>query len=200
MTTKRQMDIVIGTILGDTYVQLTGKTNARLRFEHGEKQKDYIIWKWQELENLMQDKPKKIIRYNPIFQRTYSYYRCQSHSSPVFGKLQGLFYQDKKKIIPEELGELLKSKLSLAVWFMDGGYYYHRDRTAYIYLSKFSEDELQKLLNVLKLNFNLQPKIEIKKRESINLKFSVKETEKLIQLIKADIIPSMQYKLPSNVG
>lgn len=199
MVTKRQMSIIIGTILGDAYIQPTGKINARLRLEHGEKQKDYIFWKWQELKNLMQDKSKKIIRYNPIYKQTYSYYRCQSHSSPVFGKLQKVFYSEQRKIIPAEIQKILKDKLSLAVWFMDDGYYYHRDKTAYIYLSKFSETELNRLLNALKINFNLQPKVEIKKRGNKNLKFSVKETEKLIQLIKADIIPSMRYKLPNNV-
>ena len=59
MITKRQYEIILGTIMGDGYIQMTGKKNARLRFEHSEKQKDYINWKWQELKNWMQDKPKK---------------------------------------------------------------------------------------------------------------------------------------------
>ena len=200
MITKRQREIVTGTILGDAYIQLTGKQNARLRFEHGEKQKDYISWKWTELKNLMQDKPKKITRYNPIWKRVYTYYRCQSYSSPIFGKLRRMFYCDSKKVIPSNFGKLLKSGLSLAVWFMDDGYYYHRDRTAYIYLSKFSKEGLATLVRVLKDNFNLESKVEIKKRgENINLKFSVTETEKLVNLIKADVIPSMRYKLPKSI-
>ena len=194
--TKRQYDIIFGTIVGDGYIQMTGKKNARLRFEHSEKQKDYIDWKWQELRNWMQDKPKKVTRYNPIWNKTYTYYRCQTHSSPVFGKLHKLFYINNRKIISENFQKLFKSKLSLATWYMDDGYYYHRDKTAYIYLSKFSEQDTAKLIQTLKENFGLNPKLEIKKLKNINLKFSVKETKKLINLIKAEIIPFMRYKLP----
>ena len=34
-----QKQILYGTILGDGYLQKTGEKNARLRLEHGEKQK-----------------------------------------------------------------------------------------------------------------------------------------------------------------
>jgi Ni,Fe-hydrogenase I cytochrome b subunit len=78
MVTKRQKEILIGTILGDGYLQKTGKRNARLKLEHSERQRDYLWWKYEQLRNLMQDKPKRIERYNPIWKRTYVYYRCQS--------------------------------------------------------------------------------------------------------------------------
>lgn len=200
MLNKREGEIVIGTILGDGYLQATGARNARLRLEHGIKQKDYIFWKWQQLQRIMQDRPKKIVRYNPIYKKIYSYYRCQSHSSPELGKLRRIFYRENQKIVPNNLGRLLKSKLSLAVWYMDDGYYYQRDKTAYIYLSKFSRENIDKLTEVLKRNFNLVPKIEIKKNGNFNLKFTVAETGKLINLIQAEIIPSMMYKLPKTLN
>lgn len=196
MLAKKEQEIAVGTILGDGYLQATGKRNARLRLEHSVKQKDYIFWKWQELKRIMQNKPRKIIRYNPIYKKTYSYYRCQSHSSPVFGKLRRLFYRDSKKIIPDNLEKIFKSKLSLAVWYMDDGYYYHRDNTAYIYLSKFSNEDLGKLKKALKKNFCLNPKVEIKKSGNINFKFDVAETCKLVNLIRSNVIPSIGYKLP----
>ena len=200
MLNKTEREIVIGTILGDGYLQATGTRNARLRLEHGAKQKDYIFWKWQQLQRIMQDRPKKIVRYNPIYKATYNYYRCQSHSSPELGKLRQLFYRENKKIVPDNLNKLLKSKLSLAIWYMDDGYYYHRDKTAYIYLSKLSKKDLDELTEVLKRNFNLVPKIEIKKNGSFNLKFTVAETNKLINLVQAEIIPSMRYKLPKTLN
>ena len=81
---------------------------------------------------------------------------------------------------------------------MDDGYYYHRGKIAYIYLSKFSDKEIQKLIQVLNKNFDLRPKLEIKRLKNINFRFSVSETRKLINIIKGDIIPSMRYKLPSS--
>lgn len=192
--TKKQREIVIGCILGDAYLQKTGKHNARLRLEHSVKQKDYIFWKWEELNKYMQDKPRLIKRYNPVWKKHYQYYRCQSHSSPIFGKLKQLFYFDNIKQIPDKIEKLL-SKQVLAIWYMDDGYYYQRDKTVYIYLAKFPESQVRRLIKTLRNNFGLNPKLEIKKTRNLSLKFSVKEAEKLIKIIKPYIIPSMAYKM-----
>ena len=132
---QRERNIVIGCILGDGFIQKTGEKNARLRLEHSISQKDYIFWKWRELKRYIQNQPKSIVRFNPIWKKQYAYYRCQSHSSPEFGKLRTLFYYNHQKQIPENIEKLL-NPLVLAVWFMDDGYYYQRDKTSYIYLSK----------------------------------------------------------------
>lgn len=196
--TKRQKQIVIGTILGDAYLQKTGKKNARLRLEHSIKQKEYIFWKYKELVKYMQNKPKKLVRYNPVFKKEYAYYRCQSHSSPIFGKLRQKFYQDSKKIIPTDIKKLLDNSLTLAVWYMDDGYYYHRDRIACIYLSKMKDENLNLLLKALKENFNLLPILKTKKKGK-NLVFTVSDTQKLVKTIKDYIIPSMRYKLSKDL-
>jgi hypothetical protein len=119
MVSKRQREILIGTILGDGYLQKTGKRNARLKLEHSEKQKDYIFWKYEELKNLMQDRPKRIERFNPKWGKTYVYYRCQTHSMPLLGRYKRYFYDEGgKKKVPENIEKLLRSPLSLAVWYM----------------------------------------------------------------------------------
>ena len=199
MLTKEQKEILIGLILGDGYLQKTGKKNARLKLEHSEKQKDYIFWKYEKLKNWLQSQPKKIKRYNPFFKKTYSYYRCQSHSSPVFGKLYRLFYEAGKKKIPDNIKNLLRSPLTLAVWYMDDGYYYRRDKAAYIYLPAYSQEDLVKLLECLKSNFKLEPKIYYKKAKRLPcLYFSSTETIKLFKIIKGFIIESLKYKAPQD--
>ncbi len=194
MVSKRQKEIIIGTLLGDGYLQATGKKNARLKLEHSEKQKDYIFWKWEELKNLMQDKPKRIERYNPKWRKTYTYYRCQSHSMPLLGKLRRLFYDEKgKKRVPEKISMLLKAPLSLAVWYMDDGHYYRRDKVAYIYLPKYGEEELQRLTEALEKNFGLKPKVVWKKGYPV-LYFPREETERLMSIIKPWVPEFMKYK------
>ncbi|MFN3977006.1 MAG: LAGLIDADG endonuclease [Aquificaceae bacterium] len=196
MVTKRQREILIGTILGDGYLQKTGKRNARLKLEHSERQKDYIFWKYEELKNLMQDKPKRIERYNPIWKKSYVYYRCQSHSMPLLGRYKRYFYDEKgKKRIPENIEALLKAPLSLAVWYMDDGHYYPRDGVAYIYLPKYSEEDLQRLLRALEKNFDLKPKV-IYKRGYPCIYFPRQETEKLMEIIKPWMPDFMKYKTP----
>jgi len=193
--TQRQKDIVVGMILGDAYLQKTGKQNARLRLEQGFSQKNYLEWKIAQLKNYFQSKIKVLERDNPVWKKTYQYVRIQSTASPDFGKLRSIFYNNSQKIIPKTIAMIFKKPLSLAVWFMDDGYYYQRDKMAYLYIPNFNKENIKYLLEALKYNFNLLPMLKKKKRGSV-LVFSVKETQKLMGLIQKYIIPSMRYKLP----
>ena len=193
--TKIQKAVIIGSILGDGFLQKTGSKNARLRLEHSLKQKEYLIWKCQILGNYFQSKPQILERNNPIFDKTYQYIRAQSYSGSELGKLCRLFYIDGKKVIPSKISDLFKDPLCLAIWFMDDGYYYQRDKIAYLYLPKYNQASINNLLNVLKVNFNLAPILKVKKRGEYVLNFSVEETKKLVQIIKPFVISSMKYKI-----
>ena len=78
---------------------------------------------------------------------------------------------------------------------MDDGYYYHRDRIAYIYLPPYSSDEFNLLLDNLQSSFSLSPILK-KKKGGWCLIFKVEDTRKLVNLIRPHIIPSLAYKLP----
>jgi hypothetical protein len=192
--TQKQKHIVIGMILGDAYLQKTGKQNARLRLEQGISQRDYLEWKVGKLKNYFQSKIQTLERNNPVWKRTYQYVRIQSTASPDFGKLRDLFYNNSQKIIPKTITIIFKNPLSLAVWFMDDGYYYQRDKMAYLYIPNFDKESVKLLLEMLEVNFNLLPILKRKKKGSV-LVFSVNETKKLMNLIRKYIIPSMRYKL-----
>lgn len=196
---KRQKAILLGMILGDGYLQKTGKKNARVRLEHSIKQEEYLVWKGSQFPDFFQGKPKKLTRFNPVYKKIYTYYRWQSNASPEIGIFRQKFYDDNRnrKIIPRELPELFVNSLSLAVWFMDDGYFYQRDKIAYIYIPKYTSEEIGILRRTLRNNFFLVPKIKIKKEGNPVFIFSVSETQKLISLIKPFIIPSMEYKISS---
>ena len=143
----------------------------------------------------MQDEPKLIKRFNPVFKKEYLYYRCQSHSSPIFGKLREKFYLDNKKRIPSDINNILNNSLTLAVWYMDDGYYYHRDNIAYIYLPTIDNCDLNLVIKAFYDNFHLLPLLKVKKRGK-NLVFSVSDTKKLIGIVRPHMISSMRYKMP----
>ena len=109
-----QKDILIGTILGDAYLQKTGEKNARLRLEHGINQKEYLFWKVKNLQQFFQGKPKYLERIHPANGRTYRYWRHQSQSGPFLGKLRKIFYLDNRKIIPVNIERFLTPR-SIAV-------------------------------------------------------------------------------------
>lgn len=194
MVKKAQRELIIGTLLGDGYLQRTGKRNARLRLEHSEKQKEYILWKYELLKNLMQDKPKRLERYNPKWKKSYVYYRCQSHSMPLLGAYRRAFYDEKgKKRIPEKIKSLLKAPLSLAVWYMDDGHYYARDGVAYIYMPRYEEADIKRLLSALSENFGLKPRVVYKKGYPV-LFFDREQTKKLFEIINPWVPDFMKYK------
>ena len=191
---KEKEAILIGTILGDGYLQKTGRKNARLRFEHSTKQKEDLLWKASKFPEFFQGKPKRYVRFNRKFGKTYKYLRFQSNSSPQFGEWRRKFYRNSKRVVPTDLQDLLTDPLSLAVWFMDDGYLYRRDKMAYIYLPEYSGEDIKRLVRVFERNFGLKPRAKVKKTGSRVLVFPVKETKKLIALIKPFVIPSMNYK------
>lgn len=193
---KIQRDILIGTILGDAFLQKTGERNARLRLEHGADQKNYLLWKVGNLEQLFQGKPKYLERVHPATGRTYKYWRHQSQSMPELGKLRRTFYPAGKKTIPENLEKFLYSKRVLAVWYMDDGYYYSRDRVSYLYLGNVTQNEALTASEALRKIFGLSPKV-LAKKKGYALYFSPSETCKLSHLIGGSIISDFRYKLPS---
>jgi len=191
---RLQRDIIIGTILGDGYIQKTGEKNARLRLEHGAKQKDYLWWKVNNLSQFFQGKPKYLERIHPITNRTYKYWRHQSQSVPYFGKLRKLFYHNGKKIIPDDLESFLTAR-SLAVWYMDDGYYYAKDRNAYIYLGNVIEKEAKKVQMTLSGLFGLETRV-YRKKKGYAIFFPPNEVRKLKILIQDYILDQFKYKLP----
>ncbi len=193
--TARQRAILAGTILGDAFVQKTGSKNARLRLEHGEKQKDYLLWKGQQFPKLFNGSPERLERVHPITKKTYTYWRWQSNATPELGSWRAQFYPEGKKRIPKDLSEYLRDPLSLAVWYMDDGYYSPIQKHSFLYLGKVSRSEAECAAEALQRNFYLSPRVYDKKNKGFALFFPVLETKKLHALITREVVPSMRYKL-----
>lgn len=193
--TKQQKSVLIGTILGDGFLQKTGEKNARLRLEHSQKQKDYVLWKGNIFGRLFQGKPNFLERIHPKTKETYKYCRWQSSASPSFGKWRKYFYPNGKKIVPDDIGEIFTEPITLAVWYMDDGYFNKIDRNSYIYLGRVTRAGAEILQKAINKNFGIVATIYDKKNKGFALFFGAIETKKLQNLIRPFIIPSLQYKL-----
>ncbi len=194
--TKIQKAVLVGSILGDAFLQKTGSVNARLRFEHGGKQKDYLLWKAQIFPRLFQGKPNHLSRVHPKTGSVYEYWRAQSDASPELGRWRAVFYPKGQKRIPADLSALLVEPLSLAVWYMDDGYYYPKDHNSYLYLGTVSREEAETARVALESNFKLNVRIYDKKRKGFALYFGVEETKKLHDLVRPHmLLPLFAYKL-----
>ncbi len=193
---SNQEAILIGSVLGDAFLQKTGARNARLRFEHGAKQKEYLLWKVKALTRLFQGKPTHLSRVHPKTKATYEYWRVQSNATPEIGKLRSVFYPEGKKRIPANMVKFLKEPLALAVWYMDDGYYYPKDKNSFLYLGRVSSDEAEYVREALVRNFGLAPRVYDKKQKGFALYFGVAETRKLHTIVRRHmLLPIFAYKL-----
>lgn len=196
--TQRQQGILNGMLLGDAYLQPTGSNNARLRLEHSLKQQAYVNWKYEELISLFPSEPALLERIHPESRRMYQYLRLQSYASPVFGMLRRKFYDaEGKKILPLELEEILASSLTIAVWYMDDGYYDKRDKSAHIYLQAFATQEITRLINAFGEIYGIECKAYCRPdRNACQLNFRNSNKDALVSLVKPHLIESMRYKIP----
>ena len=188
-------NVLMGTILGDAYLQNTGKQNARLRLEHGLKQESYLLWKVRELEKVFQGKVTYLSREHPKTKQTYHYVRYQTYAYEFLGTLRKMFYPRGKKQIPECLAEIT-NPLMLAVWYMDDGYYDSRHNSAYLYLGTTARLEAEIAQHAIQSKLKIENKVKDLKKKGFALYFSPRETRKLKNEIKNHVLPFFFYKLP----
>lgn len=194
--TKNQEAILVGGILGDAFLQKTGTRNARLRFEHGAKQKEYLLWKMKAFPRLFQGRPTHLSRVHPKTKATYEYWRAQSNATPELGKWLSIFYPKGKKQIPADIAKFIKEPLALAVWYMDDGYYYPKDKNSFLYLGRVSSEEAEYAREALVRNFELSPRVYDKKQKGFALYFGVAETKKMHKVVRQHMLfPLFAYKL-----
>ncbi len=192
--TLRQKAILIGTLLGDGILELNGR-NARLRIDHGIRQKDYVEWKHKEFSNLapsgVRDFAQKIdCRTGKIYRHS----KFDTFSNIFLNEFYRMFYIGRKKRVPSDIVEILKKPLSLAVWFMDDGYKRNDCNALRISTDSFNIKEQKLLLQCLKRNFQINARIH-KKSKRRNIYIPSSEAQNFCDIIKPYIISTMNYKI-----
>lgn len=182
---QTQLSVIIGSLLGDGYLRIIlGRQNAFLEINHSIKQKEYVDWKYEVLKDITVGEPKE--RKIDNIRTAYRFYTKQH---PELTKLYDQFYQNRKKIIPNNLD---LTELSLAVWFMDDG---SKCRKSDVYLNtqQFDLIDQNKLLRIIN-KFGLEARLNKDKKYN-RIRFIKSSLKKFEGLIEKHIIPSMKYKL-----
>jgi len=188
-----QREIINGCLLGDGRLECRSKTgSARLRIHQGWKQKDLVFWKYKLLKNLVLCAPRKIVCWkNPKNGEDYHSWYFHTKTTPEFGEFHEMFYRGRKKILPQNILDLL-TPLSLTVWVMDDGC--NTGDSLILNTQNYSLEEHLKLQKVFQENFGMIPTTN-KDRDTFRLRFNRKDASKLIKIIATSIIPSMRYKI-----
>ena len=110
MLSKRQKEILIGTILGDGHLEKNGN-GVRLRVDHGMSQTEYLKWKYEELKNLATNKPRVIRAYHKRNKKFYERLHFSTFSNCLLEGWRNRFYQGSIKVIPKDIDKILISPL-----------------------------------------------------------------------------------------
>lgn len=205
--TKKDLSILIGLLLGDGYIDPKG----RIGIEHGEKQKEYCIFKAKllhsicggsdiKVKELTRNKTSNKSKLNKFI--TYGFKKQSKHFIPI----RNLLYLNNKKTYTKEVLNLL-DPLAIALWWMDDGcltakYNKGSDKPHYMlrlatYVSK-EENELIKQYFID--NYNMI--WNVVKADGSNDKYMLRcgqnEGKKFLNIIRNIIkekVPSMSYKV-----
>lgn len=192
--TRNQREVLIGSILGDGYLfpTVSGKY-AYLRIAHSERQKGYLIWKYRWFRDWVLTRPRYQLQ-NKSDHSKGGYWWFKTIAHPELLRMRRIFYPNREKIVPHNIGELLKSDLALAVWYLDDGTL--AGRALHLNTQSFSYQENQLLQHILKRNFRIETTIN--KSGGIGkgyiLHVGTKYTKELLKRIDCFVPPSMRYK------
>ena len=117
-----QHAVLIGGLLGDLHIQRarTSTRRCRLRFCHSTVQRDYVDWKYaQYRDDYCQTtkspweapKPGEYLFYTAYRDEFIPYHEAWYKS--IDGKI--------RKVVPDNIQDLLVDPVSLAVWYLDDG-------------------------------------------------------------------------------
>jgi hypothetical protein len=183
---KEVQQILIGSLLGDGTLEKC-KKNSSFYEAHCLNQESYARWKAEKLSLL---NPHIFYSYKNNLKESV---RFHTKTFLVLNQYRNTFYPLGKKHVTKEILNQLEP-LGLAVWIMDDGTYDYNGNRINIATEHLSYEEHLLMKEWFENKFNISPLI-YKHKNQFFISFGVKETKKLIEIIKLFIIPSMTYKI-----
>jgi len=217
--------VLHGSMLGDGSAQRIGPNrNARLGYTFGTVNLEYAEWLHRLFVTLgyCNLKPLKATKhFHASSQTWYEHVTFNTFAFVSLTELHSMYYrpatleeitrQSKSgnnflftKRIPLNIADLLTSDLTLAVWIMDDGFFDIYDGRIKLATHSFTKDEIELLINALKLNFNLEfqsHQARISKHTGnihYNLVLSKKQVPDFVARVKPHMLPCMWYKIGLN--
>lgn len=174
---KDVVDIIIGSLLGRAYANKRSGEGVRICYRQSIRHKEYLFWLYTFFynrgyaSNLQPRQYTRTIKSKVAAQgKIYYGYEFNTLTFRSFSWIHGIFYNNGRKVIPQNIYEFL-TPLALAVWIMDdGGWTNYGIRIA---TNSFKLKEIELLQDVLKSKYNLETtiqKIYIKDQYSIYIK------------------------------
>jgi hypothetical protein len=192
---KEQMELIIGTVLGDASL-VKSEYTTKLSFRHNKKNEDWVYIKGNCLTDF---------GWTP-FKEYNSTIPSATHAQVSFNGLWDAFYTPSGvKIIPLILLKKYLSPRLLATWYLDDGSICNREPnprnrrpTASIATCSFTKDEVDVAVEILtKAGYECHTVSQGYDYGGYwNIKFTVEGSQALFEDIAKYVPESMRYKLP----
>lgn len=190
-----QEQILIGSLLGDACLEKNGR-HYRIKFDHSIAQEQYVLWKYEKLSSFSTT-PVVCNTFDPRNGKQYSHSRFNTKSIELFDKFYEIFYTDKRKQVPENICDLLKSPIALAIWYLDDGAKRTDCKALRIHTNCYSKSQQEVLIKMLQRNFGIIAKLHKVHNEEYVIYIPSEESKRFCEIIEPIVnkIPSMRYKL-----
>lgn len=191
-----QKQALIGLALGDIYIEKpTTNSNVRLVFDQSSSvHSEYLYFLYDLFKIFVLTPPKETNR--KADRRTKKIYNSlifKTRMLPCFNFLWELFYKDRKKVVPNNISELL-TPVGLAFWIMDDG---SLGSNGQIILSTlaFSSSDIDLLIEALQVNFNIKSSKTTVREGQWQIVIPKSYVSKVKELTLNHFHKSMLYKL-----
>lgn len=193
-------NLLIGTLLGDAYINKNKNGTAFIRFEQSLDKEVYLKHLYEVCQTFIVAKkiPSITERFDNRYKKLNRSLNFTTKSLYEFNFLAELFLdQNGKKVIPINIKDYLTLE-ALAYWICDDGQQVKRSGLT-LCTDSFSLEEIELLRDALYVNFNLETSIHFKKgkNEKVYNRIYIKKSS--LDLIKLNLAkhihPSMLYKL-----
>jgi len=192
-----QQYILTGLLLGDGCLERKSK-NSRLQVKQSVGKKEYVFWLYNYFSEFVKTPPQQ--------RKDTDQWYFATRSLPQFEEWNTVFYKNRKKIVPENISQLLVSPITLAVWFMDDGTLDYREKSHYSFTystDSFSVKEVSLLQTALLENFGIESSIQTPKsrgKKYTKLYIGKNGRERFIKIIQPHILDCFAYKVPQIIS
>ena len=190
-----EIEIILGSILGDAWMTKTNQGYEYIWFSHSDKQKQYLEWLYDSLPNV---RTTHITEYH---YKTGGYVRYQfssKHNPKLTNYIRKVAYNGKTKCITRKYLNLL-TPLSIAVWWMDDGSLsvYNGERRGKLCTHSFSLKENKIIQRYFKVVWGIESSIKTEKGKYYFIRLNATNMKKLVNIIYPYVekVPGMIHKV-----
>jgi hypothetical protein len=188
---------IVGMVAGDAHIwEQKGCSSVSLRIKHAERQRDYLGYKRDILQNLFKGWELPI---QPFNNSGYSGVKVETRDHPRLRAIHKWFYSGGKKRFSRQILNYL-TPLGIAIWYMDDGSLSLKKREGKvhgreIHLNTYCSLEEAGIIQVyFKEVWDVSWTI-VPNKGLFRLRMGSNEAKKLFKIIEPYTVPMMKYKI-----